>query len=67
MDWIAVLFNIIGLWLLAKHPLQAMYVYIASSTAFLVWAIYNKTWSIAALQVVLIVLNVRVIIHWRKK
>jgi hypothetical protein len=67
MDWIAVLLNVAGLWLLAKHPLRAMYVYVASSTAFLIWAIYARVWSIVALQVLLLVLNVRVVLMWRKK
>ena len=65
MDWIAVLLNIVGAYLLAKHPLKAMYVYIASSVAFLIWAALGSHWSIVLLQVFLLTLNIRVIYHWR--
>lgn len=66
MDWVGAALNVIGLYLLAEHRLLAMYVYAVSSVSFLVWAVLNGVWSLVALQSVLLVLNVRVIITWRR-
>ncbi len=66
MDWIGAALNVIGLYLLADHHLYAMYVYLLSSVSFIVWGTLNETWSIVALQSVLLILNMRVIIKWRK-
>ncbi len=65
MDWIGAVLNITGLYLLADHRLKAMYVYMLSSVAFIVWGTLTETWSIVALQAVLLSLNLRVIIKWR--
>lgn len=65
MDWIGAVLNILGLYLLADHRLCAMYVYCVSSVLFIAWGVVTHTWSIVALQSVLLVLNVRVIIKWR--
>ncbi len=66
MDWIGAALNVIGLYLLANYRLPAMYVYLLSSAFFIVWGILNETWSIVSLQSVLLILNLRVIIKWRK-
>lgn len=65
MDWIGAALNVLGLFLLADHKLKAMYVYTLSSVAFIVWGVWTQTWSIVALQSVLLILNVRVIVKWR--
>jgi hypothetical protein len=65
MDWVGAALNLLGLWLLADHRRYAARVFLLSSVVFLVWSITDQVWSIAALQSVLIVLNVRVIIKWR--
>lgn len=65
MDWIAALLNVVGVYLLARHRLVAMYVFMASSVAFLIWAVLEDHWSIALLQIFLLTLNIRVILHWR--
>ena len=66
MDWIGAALNLIGLWLLADHRRYAMYVFLVSSIVFLVWGVLEEVWSIAALQSVLIVFNIRVIVKWRQ-
>jgi len=65
MDWIGAVLNVTGLYLLADHKLKAMYVYLLSSIAFIVWGTLTETWSIVALQAILLILNLRVIIKWR--
>lgn len=65
MDWVGAVLNIVGLFLLADHRLKAMYVYLLSSISFIVWGTLTETWSIVALQAVLLTLNLRVIIKWR--
>lgn len=65
MDWIGAVLNVVGLYLLANHKLKAMYVYLLSSTAFIVWGTLTETWSIVALQLILLTLNIRVIVKWR--
>lgn len=65
MDWIGAVLNVTGLFLLANHRLKAMYVYLLSSVAFLIWGTLNEIWAIVALQAVLLVLNIRVIVKWR--
>lgn len=67
MDWIASGLSLVGTVLLAHHRMTAMYVYLASCLAFMVWAISIKSWAVLGLQVVLICLNIRTIITWRKK
>ncbi len=65
MDWIGAVLNVVGLYLLANYRLKAMYVYLLSSASFIIWGTLNETWSIVALQVILLILNLRVIIKWR--
>lgn len=66
MDWVASGLTILGTWLMAKHRLTAMYVYMASSIVFAVWALSIRSWAVLILQFVLIGLNVRTILVWRK-
>jgi hypothetical protein len=66
MDWIAATLNIVGMWLLPKRRYWAMIVFIASCTTFIVWGITQAQWAIVALQVVLLILNIRTIYIWRK-
>lgn len=69
MDWIASGFSLLGTYLLAHHRMTAMYVWLVSSVTFAIWAvtIEPKSWAVFGLQVVLICLNIRTIIAWRKK
>jgi hypothetical protein len=59
-------FNLVGLYLLPKRKYAAMVLYSLSSVCFLLWALHEGVTAIAVLQVVLLVLNVRTIIIWRR-
>lgn len=65
MDWVATGFTLIAVYLLPDKPKWAVYFFIASSLTFLIWAVYEGIWSIAALQCVLIIMNFRTLYKWR--
>jgi hypothetical protein len=67
MDWIGAGLNIVGLWLLPKSRMIAMYVYLVSSVMWIIYAAYHNIWSLILLQIVLLLLNIRTIVIWKKE
>ena len=65
-SWVAAAFNLLGLWFLPKRKYLSVGLFTLSSLLFLLWALFTRTWAIAILEVVLVVLNVRTIYLWRK-
>ena len=66
LDWLAAVLNVVGLYCLPKKRMIAMYFFVASSLVFLVWAAIIGSEAVVLLQVVLMVLNIRTILIWRK-
>jgi len=66
IDWIAAALNIIGMFVLPRRRMVAMYVFLLGNVAYIAWALQQHVWSIIALQVILVALNIRTIIIWRK-
>lgn len=67
MDWIGAALNILGLWLLPKRKYAALFVFLFSNVAFMIWATTAKNYAILILQGILTVLNVRTYIIWRQQ
>jgi hypothetical protein len=67
MDWVAGALNVLGTFLLAKHRMTAIKVYVAACVLWFVWGTYERQWAVALPQLIYFVLNVRTYLVWRRQ
>lgn len=65
MDWLGVMTSVAGWYLMPKRREYAMVVFLFGNASWITWAVMMNVWSILALQVIFVVLNVRTLYLWR--
>lgn len=66
MDWVGVLFSLSGWYLMPKHRVTAIVVFLLGGVIWITWSISTKTWSILFIQLCYTALNTRTLLIWRK-
>jgi hypothetical protein len=67
ISWIGMLFSLTRAHMMAKHRMKAAHFSLFVDVWWIVWAILTKTWALAALNVVYVYLDMKVIYEWRKE
>ena len=66
MDWVAAVFEPIGIWLLANKDRRACYMFLICQVAWTITALKNEVNGLLFVMAVAFVLNIRVWIKWSK-
>ncbi len=66
MDWIGLIINLIGWYIVPKHNVKAVSWFLVGNIMWISWGISQNVWSIIILQGCFIFLNIRSIIIWRE-
>jgi hypothetical protein len=67
MDWFGASLSLLGWFLMARHRNKALPVLLTANCAWIAWAAPLHIWSLAALQVCFIILNIRALQEWKKE